>query len=323
MSAPTSSASTTPTYARPARSISAHSAVDLVEGQRHTGGSIRLSGDRSVDDARLATLLAQLREQRGFVADDPFLLYNTEPTSTERIERGSIPEPDAALGEIRSAGNGRDLVGIYASGDTFQGFANSLGQRNWFQSSTFNLDWCFYLRADKAAKNLYAGFDWDDDAFAAKIDWSARQVKALERDPIIEPIFTRVRHRRDDHHLERRRPRLLRPPPTSATPVSPRRSTGPATGPVSPPAPWSPRCADQPRIGTYVSPIEEVTSDTLPLDDQLEAVAADSRGCSPSTTASSTGPPRCRGEHRSTAAHRLTNGDSGRIEQHFRFVYPT
>ena len=158
--------------------------VDLVEGRRHTGGSIRLSGDRSVDDARLTTLLTRLREQRAFVADDPFLLYNTEPTSTERIERGSIPEPDAALGEIRAAGAGRDLVGIYASGDSFQGFANSLGQRNWFQSSTFNLDWCFYLRADKAAKNLYAGFDWDDDAFAAKIDWSARQVKALERDPI-------------------------------------------------------------------------------------------------------------------------------------------
>ena len=158
--------------------------VDLVDGRRHTGGSIRLCGDRSVDDARLTVLLAQLREQRAFVADDPFLLYNTEPTSTERVERGSIPEPDAALAEIRSAGTGRDLVGIYASGDTFQGFANSLGQRNWFQSSTFNLDWCFYLRADKAAKNLYAGFHWDDDAFAAKVDWSARQVKALERDPI-------------------------------------------------------------------------------------------------------------------------------------------
>ena len=113
------------------------------------------------------------------MADDPFLLYNTEPTSTERVERGSIPAPEAALAEIRSAGRGRDLVGIYASGDTFQGFANSLGQRNWFQSSTFNLDWCFYLRADKAAKNLYAGFEWDDNAFAAKVDWSARQVKAL------------------------------------------------------------------------------------------------------------------------------------------------
>jgi predicted Zn-dependent protease len=158
--------------------------VDLIEDRRHTAGSIRLSGDRSVDDARLATLLGQLRVQRALVADDPFLLYNTEPTTTERIERGSIPDPDAALGEIRSAGKGRDLVGIYASGDTFQGFANSLGQRNWFQSSTFNLDWCFYLRADKAAKNLYAGFDWDHDTFASKVDWSTRQLAALERDPI-------------------------------------------------------------------------------------------------------------------------------------------
>jgi predicted Zn-dependent protease len=158
--------------------------VDLVEGRRHVAGSIRLSGVRSIDDARLGALLLQLRDQRRLVADDPFLLYNTEPTSTERIERGSIPAPDAALADIRAAGSGRDLVGIYASGDTFSGFANSLGQRNWFQSSTFNLDWCFYLRADKAAKNLYAGFDWDDDAFAAKVDWSARQVVALERDPI-------------------------------------------------------------------------------------------------------------------------------------------
>jgi predicted Zn-dependent protease len=158
--------------------------VDLIEGRRHVGGSIRLSGVRAIDDARLTALLVQLRDQRRLVADDPFLLFNTEPTSTERIERGTIPEPAAALADIRAASNGRDLVGIYASGDTFQGFANSLGQRNWFESSTFNLDWCFYLRADKAAKNLYAGFDWDDAAFAAKVDWSARQLAALAREPI-------------------------------------------------------------------------------------------------------------------------------------------
>jgi predicted Zn-dependent protease len=158
--------------------------IELVERQRHVAGRIRLTGDRSVDEARITSLLGQLREQRSHVADDPFLLYNTEPTSTERIERGEIPDPAAALADIRAAGTGRDLVGIYAAGDTFSGFANSLGQRNWFQTTTFNLDWCFYLRADKAAKNLYAGFDWDDGAFAAKVDWSARQLAALERDPM-------------------------------------------------------------------------------------------------------------------------------------------
>ena len=159
-------------------------AVDLIEGQRHVGGAFQLTGDRSMDDARLTALLTQLRDQRRLVADDPYLLYNTSPTSTERIEAGAIPEPDAALADIRAAGEGRDLVGIYAAGDTYSGFANSLGQRNWFQSATFNLDWCFYLQADKAAKNLYAGFDWDEDTFARKIEWSNRQLKALERKPV-------------------------------------------------------------------------------------------------------------------------------------------
>lgn len=157
--------------------------VDLIDGQRHTTGSINVTGDKQFDDARIATMLAALREQRRLVVDDPYLLYNTEPTTTVSVKSGDIPAPDAALADIRAAGAGRDLVGIYAAGDTFTGFANSLGQRNWFQSSTFNLDWCFYLRADKAAKNLYAGFDWDDDAFARKVDWSSRQLAALERTP--------------------------------------------------------------------------------------------------------------------------------------------
>jgi predicted Zn-dependent protease len=159
-------------------------AVDLVDGLRHVGGSIRLAGVQAIDEARLTALLLQLREQRRLVGDDPFLLYSTDPVSTERIESGTVPDPAAALADIRTAGAGHDLVGIYASGETFNGFANSLGQRNWFQSSTFTFDWSFYLRADKAAKNLYAGFHWDDATFASKVDWSTRQLAALERDPI-------------------------------------------------------------------------------------------------------------------------------------------
>ena len=157
--------------------------VDLIAGQRHVGGTINLTGDMAMDKPRVDALLAQLRAQRRLVPDDPYLLYNTEPTSTDNVKTGDIPSPEIALATIRSAGQGRDLVGIYASGDTFHGFANSLGQRNWFQSSTFNLDWCFYLEADKAAKNLYAGFNWDDNAFARKVDWSSQQLIALAREP--------------------------------------------------------------------------------------------------------------------------------------------
>ncbi|MFV2038848.1 MAG: metallopeptidase TldD-related protein [Acidimicrobiales bacterium] len=158
--------------------------VDLVEGMRHTQGSVQLARDIDMDRARVRSLLEQLRDQRRLVSDDPFLLFNTEPVSTESTSTNTLPTPEAALAHIRAGAGSNDLVGIYAAGDTFTGFANSLGQRNWHQTATFSLDWSFYLRADKAAKNLYAGFEWDDAAFGRKIDWSRQQLAVLEREPI-------------------------------------------------------------------------------------------------------------------------------------------
>lgn len=158
--------------------------VDLVDGNRHTEGTVTLTRDLEQDRARVETLMAGLREQRRLVPEDPFLLYNTEPVSTEYVGGDALPEPGQALAEIRGAAVGHDLVGIYTAGDTFSAFASSLGQRNWFQTATFGLDWSAYLRADKAAKNLYAGFSWDADAFAAKVDWTRRQLAVLEREPV-------------------------------------------------------------------------------------------------------------------------------------------
>jgi predicted Zn-dependent protease len=161
--------------------------VDLIEGRRHCQSSVQLSGDAALDRARLADALAQLREQRAFVPEDPYLLYSTEPGRSERIVDSRLPDPNDAVGEIRRAGRERDLVGIYAAGTTYAGFASSLGQRNWYEVSTFSFDWSFYLRADKAAKNSYAGFDWSDAEFGAKVDWSARQLDVLARPPLALP----------------------------------------------------------------------------------------------------------------------------------------
>lgn len=158
--------------------------LDLIEGRRHCAATTGLSGDVELDRARVSELVADLRERRQLVPEDPYLLYATDSPSTERTDQPQLPEPEAAVADIRAAGRGRDLVGVYASGVSYRGYASSLGQRNWYESATFNLDWSFYLRADKAAKNLYAGTRWDDDAFARKVEWSARQLDALRRDPI-------------------------------------------------------------------------------------------------------------------------------------------
>ena len=73
---------------------------------------------------------------------------------------------DAVLGAAR----GQDLVGLYAGGPVCRGFANSFGQRNWHEATSFNLQWSLYHRADKAVKSALSGFAWDAGALAAKMD---------------------------------------------------------------------------------------------------------------------------------------------------------
>jgi predicted Zn-dependent protease len=74
---------------------------------------------------------------------------------------------------------GRDLVGFYAGGTIYRGFANSLGQRNWHEVDTFNFDWSLYREADQAVKTSYAGFDWEPSAFAGKLARAGEQLELL------------------------------------------------------------------------------------------------------------------------------------------------
>ena len=94
--------------------------------------------------------------------DDPHLLISTEVRSVARRARGG-PLPPAEDDRRRRArrGDGLDLVGIYAGGPVCRGFANSLGQRNWHEATSFNLQWSLYHRADKAVKSALSGFAWD------------------------------------------------------------------------------------------------------------------------------------------------------------------
>ncbi|MGI9614315.1 MAG: metallopeptidase TldD-related protein [Acidimicrobiales bacterium] len=158
--------------------------LDLIDGDKHCSADVQLAEDADLDRARIASLLLDLRERLRLVPPDPFLAVATETGSTERVGDTSLPAADDTIAEIQAASAGRDLVGIYAAGDTFHGFASSHGQRNWFQSGTFNFDWSFYLQADKAVKSAYAGNRWDGDAFAAKVDQSADQLAVLSRDPV-------------------------------------------------------------------------------------------------------------------------------------------
>lgn len=155
--------------------------VDLIDGRRHAAGTLSLSGDLATDKPRLVDLITSLREVRECVPEDPYLLFATEVQSSERHQAHRLPEPDAVIDDVRRAGKDRDLVGIYAAGATHAGFANSLGQRNWYTSHSYNLDWSFFHSADRAVKAAYAGFAWQPDEFSRVVDRAALQLDVLRR----------------------------------------------------------------------------------------------------------------------------------------------
>jgi predicted Zn-dependent protease len=158
--------------------------LDLISGLRHAPGTVSLSGDFAFDRDRVANLVAGLREKLPYLLDDPHLLYATEVHSSEHHGKNRLPEDSAAVvATILQAGRGRDLVGIYAAGGIYNGFANSFGQRNWFSSYSYNFDWSFYHQGDKAVKASYAGFVWDPAEFAHKVDSAVEQLAVLAQPP--------------------------------------------------------------------------------------------------------------------------------------------
>src|SRR5438874_4490852 len=150
----------------------------LARERRQAAASIALAGND--DDFALArSTLARLRETLRELPEDPWLLVNEAPQSGEAERRGTVAPAAEVVEQAMSAARGRDLVGFYAGGTIYRGFANALGQRNWHEVDSFNFDWSFYRQADQAVKTSYAGFDWDAAARVQKMAQAGERLELL------------------------------------------------------------------------------------------------------------------------------------------------
>jgi predicted Zn-dependent protease len=162
--------------------------VRLIRGARHARHVLSLSGDPKTDGEALRTVVLDLRGALPELADDPLLLLPKDVRSTRAIRGGPLPPAEQVVAEVLDAAHGTDLVGIYAGGPVWRGFANSEGQRNWHETTTFNLQWSLYYRADKAVKSAHAGFAWDGAALAHKMTEARERLGLISRpSKVLEP----------------------------------------------------------------------------------------------------------------------------------------
>jgi predicted Zn-dependent protease len=155
--------------------------VRLIAGSRHAEHTLSLSGDLATDSAAVRDAVASLHSVLPELADDPLLLLPSDVRGSRSVRDAVLPPSEKVIDEVLRAADGLDLVGIYASGPVWRGFANSEGQRNWHSTTAFNLQWSLYHRADKAVKSGYAGFAWDPVEFERKMQHARERLVLIGR----------------------------------------------------------------------------------------------------------------------------------------------
>lgn len=155
--------------------------LDLIQGKRHVQSSVELAGDTKLDLQHLTVTLKKLRAQRALLAEDPYLNFATDINNSEYHHDNKVIDSHNAVEQIEQAAGEMDLVGIFANGIQYSGFASSMGQRNWHSSANFNFDWSCYLAQDRAVKNSYAGFDWQQQKLVAKMESIRQQLDIISR----------------------------------------------------------------------------------------------------------------------------------------------
>lgn len=157
--------------------------ISLIGGPKRLDARVNVAGNLAADKPALGALVGELRDSLDGVPDDPFLLYETQPARSAARRAARLPEPAQVIDEVLVAGRGLDLVGFYASGPIWKGFASTLGVRHWHAVESFNFGWCLYHDRDKAVKTSYAGAEWESRAFEGRMRFAREQLALLGERP--------------------------------------------------------------------------------------------------------------------------------------------
>lgn len=143
--------------------------LDWLIGDKHASMTLGLSSNLKDDETLLIENIKYLRKSALESASDPYLLLNQENKNSEAIHKNELQPAPEILEQVLTSADGLDLVGSMISGPVYRGFANSFGQINWFEKSSFVVDSSVYHGSDKAIKQSYCDTKFKPEIFSQKM----------------------------------------------------------------------------------------------------------------------------------------------------------
>lgn len=155
----------------------------IIDGRRGTS-SISLSGDFEQDLAASLEELSRLRSEVVQLPEDPFLVIPDSVDTSRESYQGSLLTETETAEALLPPMQGADLAGIWASGRTYKGSANSAGGSHWFATDSYALDFSLITPEEKMVKATFSGTSWNQPEYAASMQ-DAKQKMELMKKPAV------------------------------------------------------------------------------------------------------------------------------------------
>ncbi|MEM8717667.1 MAG: metallopeptidase TldD-related protein, partial [Cyanobacteria bacterium P01_G01_bin.4] len=156
-------------------------ALQLMHCDRTASATFPFTGDLDIDRAEALENLEYLRQELPQLPEDPYIVLPENTGSSREAFTGQLLAPEQVAEAILPFVQGIDFTGIYASGAVVRATGNSAGQRHWFATETFNLDYSAIAPSEKAVKSTLAGQVWNQEQFEEQIRRSRTQLEVMDR----------------------------------------------------------------------------------------------------------------------------------------------
>ncbi|MBW4560186.1 MAG: TldD/PmbA family protein [Mojavia pulchra JT2-VF2] len=153
--------------------------LTLMENQRSSFRQFPFTGNWEIDWQVAYKALQELREELTLLPVDPYLVLPAGNNTSREVNLGKLLSVENVVPTVLEQVAGLDFTGIYAGGVVIKAYGDSKEQKHWFATDSFTLDYSLFTANGQAVKGTFAGSEWNESAYIAKISEDKKQLELL------------------------------------------------------------------------------------------------------------------------------------------------
>ncbi len=154
--------------------------LKLITNQRNVHANFPLTGNIEIDLEIALENLAYLRSEIAILPEDPYIVLPQNQGSSHEVYQGNLLSPDLAIETILPPVQNLDFTGYYTGGSIIRANYNSLGQKHWFATDSFFIDYSLINANHKAIKGIFSAHDWNLDKYKHQINYHKQELQQLD-----------------------------------------------------------------------------------------------------------------------------------------------